>query len=115
MKIFLVRHGETTGDLENRYGGNYNDHLTDHGREQLQETANKLSGKDIEIIFTSNLIRAKESAEIITTEINCPVEIIEGIQERNYGVLAGLTKMEALEKHPEAVEAHNNPENTYPE
>jgi broad specificity phosphatase PhoE len=115
MKVFLIRHGETTGDLEARYGGNYDDHLTAHGREQLEETAKKLDNKDIQIIFTSKLIRARESAEIIKGQIGCEVEVIEGIQERNYGVLAGLTKAEAIERHPEAVEAHKNPENTDPE
>ena len=39
MKIFLIRHGETTGDIENRYGGSYDDHLTQRGRAQLEETA----------------------------------------------------------------------------
>lgn len=115
MKIFLVRHGETTGDLEDRYGGNYDDHLTERGKEQLRETAQKLSGKGVQIIFTSNLIRAKESAEIIQAETKCPVRAVEGIQERNYGILAGLTKTEALENYPDIVEAHKNPENTDPE
>lgn len=115
MKIFLIRHGETTGDLEDRYGGNYDDHLTPHGKEQLQETALKLSDKDIQIIFTSRLIRARESAEIIKTQLGCGIQVVEGIQERNYGVLAGLTKVEAIEHYPDAVEAHKNPENTDPE
>ena len=115
MKVFLVRHGETTGDLEGRYGGNYDDHLTPQGEGQLKETASRLAGKDIQIIFTSNLIRAKESGKIIQSQVGCGIEVVDGIQERNYGVLAGLTKEEALERYPEAVEAHKNPENTDPE
>jgi broad specificity phosphatase PhoE len=115
MKIFLVRHGETTGDVEDRYGGSYDDHLTDLGKEQLAVTANSLVGKDIEIILTSPLIRAKESAEIISSKIECPVEIMSGLEERSYGVLGGLTKVEALEKYPEVVEAHKDPLNTDPE
>ncbi len=115
MKIYLVRHGETTGDTEDRFGGNYDDHLTPLGRDQLTRTAENLLGKGIEIVFTSSLIQAKESGEIIASKINCPVEIAEDIQERNYGILAGLTKCDALEKYPEVVEAHKNPENTDPE
>ncbi len=115
MKIFLVRHGETTGDLEDRYGGNYDDHLTERGKEQLHETALKLSREGVQIIFTSRLIRAKESAGIIQGQVGCNVEIVEGIEERNYGVLAGLTKVEAARLYPEAVDAHRNPENTDPE
>ena len=115
MKIYLVRHGETTGDIENRYGGSYDDHLTGLGRGQLQETASKLVGKDIEKIFTSPLIRAKESAEIISSVINASIEIRDGLRERHYGVLTGLTNTEALEKYPKEVEAHKNPLNTDPD
>lgn len=115
MKIFLVRHGETTGDIEDRYGGSYDDHLTDLGREQLVATANNLVDKGIEIILTSPLIRAKESAEIISLRIECSAEIMNGLEERGYGVLGGLTKAEALEKYPEVVEAHKDPPNTDPE
>jgi len=44
MKIYLIRHGETTGDVEDRYGGSYDDHLTDKGRGQLEKTAKELVG-----------------------------------------------------------------------
>ncbi len=112
MKIYLIRHGETTGDIEDRWGGSYDDHLTERGRNQLAETAIQVSGKGIEIIFHSPLIRARESAEIITKEIKCPIRSHQGLQERHYGVLTGLTKTEAKEKYPEVVEAHKDPMNT---
>ena len=112
MKIFLVRHGETTGDVEDRYGGSYDDHLTDLGKEQLAVTANNLVSKGIEIILTSPLIRAKESAEIISSKIECSVEVVNGLEERGYGVLSGLTKAEALEKYPKVIESHKDPLNT---
>ncbi len=115
MKIFLIRHGETTSDLEDRYGGSYDDHLTETGRQQLEATAKSLTGKDIQIIFHSPLIRARESAEIIQKEILCPLKEVTGLKERHYGVLTGLTKNEALEKFPEVVEAHKDPQNTDPE
>jgi|SRR3989344_3990056 len=115
MKIYLIRHGETTGDKEDRYGGNYDDHLTDLGKRQIKETAEKLVGKNIEIIFTSPLIRTKEATDIINSKTNCPVEVVSDLQERNYGVLGGLTQAEAIEKYPDVVEAHKNPLNTDPE
>lgn len=115
MKIFLIRHGETTGDLEDRYGGSYNDHLTDTGREQLKKTADAVADKGIEIIFHSPLFRAEESAQIISAKVGCPIKKWNGLEERHYGVLTGLTKQEALEKYPEAVEAHKDPMNTDPD
>jgi broad specificity phosphatase PhoE len=115
MKIYLIRHGETTGDLEDRFGGSYDDHLTERGREQLAATAVQVAGKGIEIIFHSPLIRARESAEIISGVISCPIVEWRGLEERHYGVLTGLTKQEALEQYPEAVAAHKDPMNTDPE
>lgn len=115
MKIYLIRHGETTGDVEDRYGGSYDDHLTELGKTQIEKTAEKLINSAIEIVFTSVLIRAKESGEIIAAKVNCPIETREGLQERHYGILTGLTKREALEKYPEVVEAHKDPQSTDPE
>ncbi len=115
MKIFLIRHGETTGDIEDRYGGAYDDHLTERGRSQLAKTAESLRGSGIEIIFHSPLIRARESAEIIQAEIGCALQVVDGLKERHYGILGGLTKSEALQKYPEVVEAHKDPLNTDPE
>ncbi|PIR98271.1 MAG: histidine phosphatase family protein [Candidatus Colwellbacteria bacterium CG10_big_fil_rev_8_21_14_0_10_42_22] len=115
MKIYVIRHGETTGDVEDRYGGSYDDYLTEKGREQLVDTASKLVGKGIEKIFSSSLTRAKESSEIISEAIGAPIETLDGLRERDYGVLGGLTKVEALEKYPEAVEAHKDPLNTDPD
>ncbi len=101
MKIYLIRHGETTGDIEGRFGGDYDDHLSDNGKVQSQRLAKKLRGKGIEVIFTSPRIRARETAETVQKELNVPLYIIDGLRERNnYGTLTGLTKAEAKEKHP---------------
>lgn len=42
MKIYFCRHGQTTGDVEDRYGGNYDDRLTELGLNQSKELAKKL-------------------------------------------------------------------------
>lgn len=115
MKTYLIRHGQTTGDIEDRYGGSYDDRMTELGREQLGATAQKLAGKGIEVIFSSPLTRARESADIISQTIGAPVEIVVGLEERHYGVLTGLTKEEAREKYPEAVESHKDYMSTDPE
>lgn len=115
MKILLIRHGETTGDLEDRYGGTYDDHLTEEGKQQLARTAQILKGREIDKIYSSTLIRARESAAIINELLNTDIEFVEGLQERGYGVLGGLTKDEAMQKYPEAVELHKDSGNTDPE
>ncbi|NQT49204.1 histidine phosphatase family protein [Candidatus Kuenenbacteria bacterium] len=101
MKIYLIRHGETTGDIEDRYGGDYDDHLTEAGKQQSRELAEQLQGKGIEVIFVSPRIRARETAKEVEEVLKVPVEVVEDLRERNnYGVLSGLTKAEAKEQHP---------------
>ena len=116
MKIYLIRHVQTTGDLEDRYGGDYDDHLAEEGRAQSRKLALKLKDSGIEVLFCSPLIRAKETAEIVAKEIGCKVELVDSIRERNmYGILTGMVKAQAKEKYPEHVEAlkshnHNVPQ-----
>lgn len=105
MKIYLIRHGQTTGDIENRYGGSYDDHLTDEGEVQAHKLAEKLANSGIQIILCSPLIRAQETAKIINTELNCEIRTIENLRERNQnGILSGMTRDEAKAKYPELVE-----------
>ena len=105
MKIFLLRHGESTSDVENRYGGDYDDHLTEKGTSQSRGLAQKLLDKGIEIIFSSPKIRARQTAEILKDAFGCQFEIVDDIRERNhYGILTGMEKTEAAEKYPELVE-----------
>ncbi len=113
MKIFLVRHGETAGDVENRYGGDYDDHLTKKGESQAKTLAKKLEGRGIEKIFTSPRFRAKETAHILGKELDVSVEVIDSIRERNfYGILTGMKKEEARKKHLEMAEQLKNYRNT---
>ncbi len=113
MKIYLCRHGQTTGDIEDRYGGSYDDHLTDEGKSQGQKLAEQLKGKGIEKIYTSSLSRAVETSEIIKGSVDCDVGVVADLQERNQnGILSGLTRAEAKEKYPELVEEVKDYKNT---
>lgn len=105
MIIYFIRHGETTGDVEDRYGGNYDDHLTGAGKEQSMTLGRQLSGKAIDVIFASPLIRAQETAGILYEFIHAPIITKEDLRERNqYGILTGMLKSEAKVKHPKMVE-----------
>lgn len=113
MRIFIIRHGETTSDVENRYGGDYDDHLTERGISQAKDLAVKLANQGIQIIFSSSRIRAKETSEILNGVLNCNVQIIDDIRERNsYGILTGMEKSEAQNKYPELVNLVKDYRNT---
>ena len=104
MFIYLIRHGQTTGDVEDRYGGDYDDELTDLGKQQSSEVAEKLASAGIEIIYASPKKRAQQTAAIIKKTIPVALVTIPDFRERNrYGVVTGLTKAEAAEKYPKQV------------
>lgn len=113
MKVFFIRHGQTTGDVEERYGGNYDDHLSPEGVAQSQQLAQELTGRGIETLYVSPLVRAKETAEIVSKEIGCTVLVEPDLKERNqYGILTGMVKAKAKEKYPELVDKLKDKYNT---
>lgn len=113
MKIYLVRHGETTGDIEDRFGGDYDDHLTELGKTQAKKLAGELSELNIEKIYYSPRIRARETAEIINKITNIPVELLDDLRERNaYGILTGQIKSEVEKKYPNLVKILSDPKAT---
>lgn len=115
MNIYLIRHGESTSDIENKYGGAYDDHLTARGREGAELLAEKLQGKGIEAIYCSPMLRAKEAAEIVNEKLNLKLSVVEGLRERDYGILNGKNKDEAKVVYPEIVEKHKDIYTTDPQ
>jgi len=112
MKIVFTRHGQTTGDIEDRYGGDYDDHLTEEGRKQAQELAHELQEKNIKLIVSSPLARARECATILSGGA-IPIQINQNFKECNhYGILSGLTKSEAKARYPKLAEQVKNRLNT---
>ncbi|MEI7961131.1 MAG: histidine phosphatase family protein [archaeon] len=104
MKIFLCRHGETTGDVEDRYGGFYNDSLSKKGFKQASELGEKLSGLNIQLVIHSPLIRAKETAIIVAKKLGVETkEKLELCERNHYGLLTGMKKSDALKKFPTEV------------
>lgn len=96
MKLYLIRHGEALDDIEDCYGGIADFPLTDNGRGQARRIADRLCSAGLQAIFTSPLVRARETAEIISNELRINVSVVEGLKERNsYGVLSGVNKERA--------------------
>lgn len=105
MKIYLIRHGESTSDVEDKYGGDYDDHLTEKGESQAKDLAKKFKGKGVEIIYSSPRFRAKETAEILSNFLDVPLKVMKDLKERNrYGVLTGMVKAEAKKRYPRLAE-----------
>ncbi len=102
MKLVIVRHGQSQWNLENKFTGEVDVPLTKQGRNEAREAGKKLTGIVFGRCFTSMLIRAQETLEIILQEIHQPgIPVIKdkALNERNYGELQGLNKAEMAEKY----------------
>lgn len=96
--IYLMRHG---ADPSDRLGGWSTYGLTEKGRIQVHNAKSSLRNKGITQIYSSDLIRAKETAEIVADELSLKVTYLPQFRESNNGLLAGMLKTEAAEKYPE--------------
>ncbi len=94
MKVFVTRHGQTSWNVLGKIQGQTDIELNETGRMQARETGESIKNEDIDLIITSPLKRAKETAEIINKNFN--VNIIEDkrLMERFFGEYEGLTKEE---------------------
>lgn len=90
-KITLVRHGQTDYNKNKIIQGQIDIPLNSLGKEQALKTANHFKNEPIDLIISSPLIRAQETAQIIANEINYTDEIIinEAFIERNFGQADG--------------------------
>lgn len=89
MKLYVTRHGETPYNVENRICGISDIQLNDTGKKQAREIANQLKDKKIEVIISSPLKRAKETATIIADILHQEVQIDDRLHEINFGIFEG--------------------------
>jgi broad specificity phosphatase PhoE len=95
MVIYLVRHGETDWNRQNRLQGKEDIELNENGIRQSAECADVFAGVPIGCILTSPLKRARKTAEIIAEKLGVSSVIVEqGLTERDFGRLSGLTPEE---------------------
>ena len=89
-KLILIRHGETNVNVKSVLH-KYEDleKLNKVGIKQINRTAKAIEKHNPSIIYSSKEKRAVQSAEIISKQLNIPLKLIEGMQERNWGELSG--------------------------
>ncbi|MBN9384987.1 MAG: 2,3-bisphosphoglycerate-dependent phosphoglycerate mutase [Chitinophagaceae bacterium] len=100
--LSIVRHGQSTWNLENRFTGDVDVDLTPLGREEARSAGKKLAHISFSRCFTSVLERAIETLDIILKETHqqgLPIVRDKALNERNYGQLQGLNKAETAKKY----------------
>lgn len=99
--FYFVRHGETDWNLNGKIQGATDIPLNDTGRHQAETTGLKMQGRKWDVIVTSPLSRASETATIIASQLGLSVPIpVDGVVERNYGVAEGMSGVEVEAAFP---------------
>jgi broad specificity phosphatase PhoE len=100
-----VRHGETDWNRERRFQGHADPPLNETGREQAHALAAELAGEQIDVVYTSDLVRARETAEIIAARLGTEVVPLPELREIDVGDWEGLSWPEIEERFPEGARA----------
>jgi 2,3-bisphosphoglycerate-dependent phosphoglycerate mutase len=100
--LVIIRHGQSSWNLENRFTGEVDVPLTEEGRAEAHQAGKKLAGYIFSKAFTSMLTRAWETLAIVLKETgqpDLPILKDKALNERNYGRLQGLNKAETALKY----------------
>lgn len=101
-RLLLLRHGQTPMSAAGQYSGQQDPELSDLGHRQAIAAAESLHRRGgIDVVLSSPLRRARDTAAEVATRLDCDVEIHPGLTEMDFGVWDGLTFAEARRRDPE--------------
>lgn len=111
-KLIIVRHGETTWNVENKAQGSMNIKLSDEGVKQAKKLADRLSKYEIDTIYSSDLDRAYATAKEVACKIKKNIMVDNRLREMSFGNWEGLTISEIKKNYEkEYVVWRNEPHN----
>jgi len=105
-KLILTLHTITEWDLVGRIKGQTDIRLNPRGKVQARKLAKTLSNLGIILIISSDLRRASETAEIINSVLQVPLQIERGLRECSFGKIEGLTKQQAIDRYGPSIVKH---------
>ncbi|CAN5594282.1 alpha-ribazole phosphatase [soil metagenome] len=100
-QLYLIRHGQSAGNAEGRFGGHGPTPLSPLGMQQAEKTAKVLAKEGIHAIYSSDLHRAVQTATPLAELLNLPIHKTPAFRERHVGVLEGLTFDESKQQYPQ--------------
>jgi probable phosphoglycerate mutase len=101
LRLLVVRHGQTDFNAVRRYQGATDVALNATGVQQAEALAQRLRAYEIDVIVSSPLERALQTARIIARTLPCNIQVMSQFAERRMGVYEGLTPEEAQARYPE--------------
>lgn len=90
-RIIAIRHGETDWNVDTRIQGKLDIELNETGRWQARRVAQALAGESISAIYSSDLLRAWDTARAIANATGQALQAHEGLRERGFGIFQGKT------------------------
>ncbi|NLX84087.1 MAG: histidine phosphatase family protein [Synergistaceae bacterium] len=112
--IYLIRHGESVGNRENRIRGRFDFPLNENGLAQANALASVMRDKKIEYVYTSPLKRALTTAEIISNNCKCPLYVDDSFCNIKLGPWEGRLKSEIAASEPQLWKTWiNDPESLF--
>lgn len=103
MEVVLARHGATDWNIQGRCQGSTDRALSEAGMRQAEELAIDLSREKLSAVYSSGLIRARRTAQVISQPHGLPVQIESDVRELDHGALEGLTFNEIKEQYPDFI------------
>ena len=101
-RICIVRHGETDWNVEKRIQGHTDVPLNAVGRAQALAMAFNAAHQRFQAIYSSDLVRALETAQVLAQREDQEVKCLPQLRERHYGLFQGITAEEGAERYPQA-------------
>jgi probable phosphoglycerate mutase len=99
--VLLIRHGQSQGNAEGRFGGHTDTPLSARGLSEARRTAQAVASEPLSAIYCSDLARAIETASPLAKLARLRLQTADAFRERSVGVMEGLTFEEAAAQHPE--------------
>ncbi|WP_334154931.1 histidine phosphatase family protein [Tepidimonas sp.] len=104
-RILAIRHGETAWNRDARIQGQIDIPLNDTGHWQAERTAAALADEPIDALYSSDLSRARQTAEALARQRGLTVQMHPGLRERHFGAFQGRTWADLEQEHPDVVHA----------
>ena len=101
MNLIILRHAESNWNKKGIFQGQKNHKLSSNGLIQASKIHFGLKGIPVDYIYSSDLERAKKTAQILNSKLNVPIEITENIREIGFGQWEGLKRNEVQAKYPD--------------
>ena len=104
MRLYFVRHGQSEANVQRVISNRDVYHpLTELGRQQVETLAQSLAEVTVVAIYSSPIVRATQTAQIVASRLSLPVEIVDALREPDCGIMEGRADEEAWAEHDRVI------------